>query len=172
MLRHSGVAALAAAVLFAAGTSAHGFGGRLFSFQHVSQYCPPVTVVCLPVYPVMPVYLPGPAAAIPEKMYAIPKPAPASQTTEPPVNSNTKPIIRDARSPGGEYSARDRCQVGFWNLSGRDITIKVSGASRVVPRDRAVMLDLRREFVWHVAGREPQRVVVPQEKDTHEIVLR
>jgi hypothetical protein len=174
MLRYTGVAIGIAAIVLATNAPAHGFGGRLFSFQHVSQYCPPVAVVCLPVCPVVPVYcVPvASAATTPKKMYAVPKPAPPSQTSEPPVNLNTRPIIRDARSPGAENPARDRCNVGFWNLSGLDIKIKVNGASRVVPRDRAIMLDLGRDFVWHVDGREPQRVLVPQERNTHEIVLR
>jgi hypothetical protein len=174
MLRYTRVAVGVAAILLATNRPAHGFGGRLYPFQQVSGYCPPVTVVCLPVCPVVPVYCvpAGAAAMTPRKMYAVPKAAPPSQTSEPPVNLNTKPIIRETRSPGGENSVRNQCSVGFWNLSGRDIRIKVNGASQVVPRDRALMFDLGRDFVWHVDGSEPQRVLVPQDRNTHEIVLR
>jgi hypothetical protein len=170
MIRHAGVAVLAAATLFAAGTQAHGFGVRQSTLQHASHYCQPVTVVCVPICALQAV--PLAPAAMPQKMYAIPKPAPASKTSEPPVNPSPKPIIRDSQFLGGTYTGGENCKVGFWNLSGRDLTIKVNGTARVVPRDRAVVLDLRREFVWHAQGREPQRVLVPPDKGTHEIVLR
>jgi hypothetical protein len=172
MVRFTGVAILAAAIVVTGERSAHGFG-RVFSSYYASCYCPPVTVVYVPVAPVTPLYCqPVVPTGTPQRMYAIPKPAPASQTSEPPVNSPTKRSLRDARSLGGDYSGADQCKVGFWNLSGREIAVKVNGSTRVIPPERAVMLDLAHEFVWHVDGREPQRVRVPDDKAAHEIVLR
>jgi hypothetical protein len=171
MLRVTGVWVLASAILFLAARSAEGSGGQLFCFPQVASYCPPVTVICLPAGSTLPVYGP-PGAAGPKKLYAIPKPAPASQTSEPPGNPSPKPIIREAQSTGGNYSGDKTCKVGFWNLSGRDMAIRVNGTSRSVPRDRAVILDLSREFVWRIEGREPERVVVPEGKSAHEVVLR
>jgi len=172
MIKLAGIVVLASAGLLTAET-AHGFGGRLFSFHHAACYRQSVTVLYVPVYPVTPVYCqPEAAAAAPKMMYAIPRPAPASQTAEPPASSNSTPAKRDTQSLGGEYSKGDRCKVGFWNLSGRELTIKVDGANRVVPRDRAVMLELGREFVWQAEGREPNVVRVPPGQTTHEVVLR
>jgi len=172
MLRLTRVVALASASLISAET-AHGFGGRLVSLQHAACYCQPVVVLYVPAYPLTPVYCqPEAAAAAPKMMYAIPRPAPASQTAEPPASPNSTRAGRDTQSLGSEYSKGDRCKVGFWNLSGRDLTIKVDGASRIVPRDRAVMLDLGLEFVWQVKGREPHVVRVRPGQTTHEVVIR
>jgi hypothetical protein len=106
---------------------------------------------------------------------AVPTPAPPSQTLEPPLRA---PVINSTRSLGGSYdatpapSAKDRCQVGFWNLSGRDVMLTIGGKTWALAKNRKVTLELQREFSWQ-ADRGPQEVErVPENQSTHEVVVR
>jgi|SRR5882724_188572 len=116
---------------------------------------------------------------------AIPTAAPPSATTpEPPLfkkiempnaDMGTKgPTVLELRSmnPAITGLAKDRCRVGFWNLTGRDVTLVVDGKSRLVARDRALTLELPRDFGWRVDQQPAQTVHVANDKASHEIVIR
>src|SRR5260221_14206177 len=103
---------------------------------------------------------------------AIPTAAPPS-TVEPPLikriempnaDTGTKgspgPTVIEVRSMNSAITglAKDRCRVGFWNLSGRDVTLVVDGKTRMVARDRALTLELPRAFGWRVNQQPAQTV--------------
>jgi hypothetical protein len=68
--------------------------------------------------------------------------------------------------------AGDRCSVAFWNLSAQDLTLKVDGQKRILPRGKSLTLELDRKFVWQVEGREPEAERVPANETGLEIVIR
>lgn len=72
----------------------------------------------------------------------------------------------------GDRPADNRCSVGFWNLSNTDLVLKVGSQRHSLPRGKNVLLDLEREFVWHIEGREAQAEKIPQEQSALEIVIR
>jgi hypothetical protein len=125
-------------------------------------YATPAPVYCAPVVPVAPAPL-----------YAVPTPAPPSRTAEPPA----APTVIEARSGAALKTVpvsadSDRVRVGFWNVSGRDLTLTIDGRARVLPRNRSITLDLGRQFVWRIDARAPQNESIPADKSTLEIVLR
>ena len=148
-------------------------------------YAYPATV--RPAYPqVVPL---APAQA--QTPLAVPRPAPPSQTVEPPASEKkaetpARPIstpapekkapqVVESRSMGGAGAAepaKDRCRVGFWNATGKEVTLTVDGKAHTLPRDRAVTLELDRQFVWQADQGPAQAVQVPGERSAHEIVLR
>ena len=93
---------------------------------------------------------------------AAPTPPPPSQTLEPPlqpkqpkaVAAMKAPLISTTRSLGGTFTpgSKERCKVGFWNLTGRDVTLTVDGKSRSLPKNRSVTLDLEHQFTWQIEG--------------------
>jgi hypothetical protein len=141
-------------------------------------YCPPT--------PATPTVIPVPDA---RPGYANPVPAPPSSTGEPPLqkgimppaktsNEARMPVIVTSHAQSGLLSAgatpipKDRCRVGFWNLSGRDVTLVIGGQTISLAKDRAVTMDLERQFAWQVEGR-PQHVErVGEGQATHEVVIR
>jgi len=62
--------------------------------------------------------------------------------------------------------------VAFWNLSNRDLRIKIAGQAQVIARGKNLTLDLSRQFVWQVEGQEPQTENMPATESAMEIVLR
>ena len=60
----------------------------------------------------------------------------------------------------------------FWNISGRDVKLTINGKTHLVPRDRSLTVSVGREFTWQVDGQALQEERVPQEKASHEVVLR
>jgi hypothetical protein len=116
---------------------------------------------------------------------AIPIAAPPSAPTgEPPLLKKVEmppadpgkpgPAVIEARSgsPAIAGLPTNRCRVGFWNLSGKDVTLVVDGMARLVTRDRAVTLQLPRDFVWRIDQQPAQTVRVADDKTAHEIVIR
>jgi hypothetical protein len=67
---------------------------------------------------------------------------------------------------------KDRCQVGFWNLSGRDVTLAIEGKSWTLLKDRAVTIDLDRQFSWQVDGRSQHVERVAEGSASHEVTIR
>jgi hypothetical protein len=132
------------------------------------------SAVSAPASPVAPVYArptPAPPSAAP---------APTGEGTRFPGKGPT-PRVTESRSAVASYSvvprsseklAGERCSVGFWNLTNRDLTLKVEGNSRVIPRGKSVTLELGRQFVWQIEGREPQTEQVPPTEAGVEIVIR
>lgn len=112
---------------------------------------------------------------------AVPIPPPPRQTTEPPMekkNDLRAPIINSTRSLGGSYSpgptpaSKERCQVGFWNLTGRDVTLTIDGKSWPLPKNRKITVELEYQFIWQ-ADRGAQQVErVPDHQATHEVAVR
>lgn len=104
---------------------------------------------------------------------------PGGQSKEPPTMGGDllkkAPTIIESRSLGGSYaqgSTKERCKVGFWNLTGRDVTLKVDGQLRMLAKDRAVTLELDRAFVWQIDQRDSVSERVPEEQPFHEVILR
>jgi hypothetical protein len=135
-------------------------------------YAAPAPVVCAPGIAV-PVTVPaGP-------LYAVPSAAPPSQTVEPPpARTGAGPVVSEARTGtvlktvAAGNSGRDRVQVGFWNVSGRDLTLTIDGQQHILPRNRSITLDLGRQFTWRIDRRAAQDENIPEGNATLEIVLR
>jgi hypothetical protein len=121
---------------------------------------------------------PVPQKLVPKvKTLAEPTPAPPSQTTvEPPAIQKRAPTVFEARSgmrtAQGIEGSPSRCKVGFWNVTGQDVTLTIDGKSRKLAKDRAVTVELERDFVWQITGREPRRERVPEEANVLEVILR
>jgi len=175
MARFARICGLAALMLLCGAASAHAWGWRWFGYR--SHYWAPVRVVYYPAVVVptcYPVTAPAPAQIMP---YATPKAAPPSQqeTSEPPLGSSgsSKPKITESRSQGGKYATatNDRCRVGFWNITSRDVIILVDGQSRSLARNQNMTLELARVFSWQIDGRQ-RAERVPDGQTTYDIVLR
>jgi len=140
---------------------------------------------CAPVVSVPPC-LPGPVIIPRGTPYAIPRPAPPSDTPVVPERVRPRPRkpprVTESRYPSSDEASRrrtssrkpprDRCRVGFWNVSNRDLTLKVNGRARRLLHGSSVTLRLRRHFVWQISGSTPHEEAVPAEKSTMEIVIR
>jgi hypothetical protein len=146
-----------------------------------SYYCPvyyspvvPVGVVyARPVY-VTPAPLICPVPRLLISPYAVPTPAPPSQTPEPP--RKTAPKVTETRALSGPAVAAGKdpscCQVGFWNVTGRDVMLTVDGQTRTLPRNQSLTMRVGRQLTWQVDQRPPQAENVPADKRTMEIVIR
>jgi hypothetical protein len=168
--------AIAFVVLCTSGVHA---GGWQRSYGWSSAYCYPVPTYSYPLTYRYPAVMPLATSPL-----AAPTPAPPSpQTGEPPLNRKAfmppaeKPIAKPgptvyelrADSPA---TAKNRCRVGFWNQTGRDVSLVVAGNMQVVPHDRAVTLELPRTFVWQVDQQPARTEKIADEGATHEIVIR
>jgi hypothetical protein len=143
--------------------------------------CPPVVEVpvtagfAVPAAPAAPVPVTPPADP-----YAVPVPAPPSQTPALPFTPMDRPPeATEARTFGGVYPVRrevplapDRARVGFTNLTRRDVVLRINGQPQVLPSGRAVNLNLPRQFVWQIDQREPQGERVPSDRNSVDIVIR
>jgi hypothetical protein len=132
--------------------------------------------VYYPAYPECVTYMPS----------ATPQPAPLKKTSETPKSNTTKepplmgdakkkgPTVTETRSKSGGYAATtgDRCKVGFWNLTGRDVTLKIDGRQQTIPKNRSLTLDLNRSFAWQMDQGETVTERVPDEQTAHEVLLR
>lgn len=162
-------------------STASAFNGRFGLWRapvSVSYYYVVPYVYCPP----GPLVLPVPDAR-PGMRYAPATAAPPSGTVEPPLQKKVSsearmPVIVTSHALGGSAAparpplANDRCRVGFWNLSGRDVTLTIDGKALSLPKDRAVTLDLERSFTWQVEGR-PQHVErLAEGIATHEVVIQ
>jgi hypothetical protein len=172
-----------------------GFGNRPHSAGVTTLYYYPAPVVVMPSYSVFP-YSVGTAPLAPlcqpalptnaQPALAAPTPAPPSagpavlpRTTQPAPSSGLgiKGIgsnygaasggVRPAPKPSG-----DRCSVGFWNLTDRDLILAVDGRSHIVPRGKNLLLDLKHQFAWKVEGREAQLERVRPSEAAMESVMR
>jgi hypothetical protein len=113
--------------------------------------------------------------------YAQPRPAPAS-TREPPTDKPAPPgrspkitesrYAADTATDKQPPASKDHCKVGFWNLTGRDVSLLVDGQSHFLRKDHAMTLDLTRQFAWKMDQGELRSERVPADQRTHEILLR
>jgi len=158
-------------------------------------------LVCVPMVPLCPspapAFLPSPTPPPrATEIYARPTPAPPStapataapplavpeapRTPAPPSPRRTSDV-RESQSYYDTYAgtppdpakpAGDRCTVGFWNLSSRDLTIKINGQAHSLPRGKSLQVDVGRLFVWGVDGRELQQESIAQGESAIEVVIR
>jgi hypothetical protein len=177
------IAVSVVAVTLLVTSCASAFGGRLGAWS-----APPAVTYyyAAPMYSMGPYYYNCPPMSAPTpRIIPVPDARPM-QTGEPPLQKMTdkgtaearKPVIVASHAVGGSYLpgssplAKDHCRVGFWNLSGRDVTLQVDGKTWTLPKNRAVTLDLERQFSWNLEGR-PQRVEqVSQGQAVYEVVIR
>jgi hypothetical protein len=95
------------------------------------------------------------------------KPLPATTSDE-----KRPPIVTESRSGRVEAVSGDKCRVGFWNLSGHDVSLTVEGKTHALAKDRAVTLDLPREFAWRVGESAERTEQIPAGRSSHEVVIR
>jgi hypothetical protein len=186
---------VALVVLLTLPTTSFGWFHSLFSRSGYRGAPAPVYYCPAPVIAVIPAAAPTPYAApvmpppAPQRLYAEPRAAPPSgSTVEPPRAPDTMPKVGpptqesrkveakfyDAYFVAGAARAQggDQCAVTFWNLTGQGLTLNVDGRDRVLPAGQNLRLDLKREFAWGLAGRDPQRQHVPARESGLEIVIR
>jgi hypothetical protein len=73
---------------------------------------------------------------------------------------------------GTALATGERPSICFWNLSGRDIVLKVGGRTQTLPRGGRAQLQLERRFVWQVVGREEHTENLAASAAGVEIVIR
>jgi hypothetical protein len=156
-----------------------------YSYPYAYSYYP----VCAATYAALPrpvfVADSGTQQAKPEPYAPAPRPtqrpaerAPAPQSKEPPMTQDMLkkgPTVTESRSLGGTYavgSIKDRCKVGFWNLTGRDVWLKIDNQLRMLPKDRAITLDLDRSFAYQVDESQTIAERVAADQPFHEVILR
>jgi hypothetical protein len=93
----------------------------------------------------------GPSPGVRESRYYDPYPVASTDTAAPP---------------------RERCTVIFWNVSDRDLLLRVNDQSQVLPRGRSLRIESCRAFTWQVEGREAQSEKVADSESAIEIVIR
>ena len=147
------------------------------AYASPSIYCIPFAMPLAPSsnIPARPV---GPALAKPT-------PAPPSGSVEPPREPSREPPLPKVREAPKIIESRShsdtsmdgappvgRCRVGFWNITGRDVTLTIDGQARKIAKDHALTLELSRSFVWQLDGRPPQTERVSVEQTVYEVILR
>ena len=182
MLRIGALGSAVALLLLPMPALGHGSGwGRnsmASSYSPVMNFTDPC-VIYLPVCP-LPMQAPGmvPGPMPRQAPLAAPSAAPPSSG---PIPSGKGPAVSESRSfyesfsvqpPSTDKPSADRCAVGFWNLTGRDVTLSVDGKPQIIPQGKSLKLQLGRQFVWQIGGHEAQTEKVPMENSGVEIVLR
>jgi hypothetical protein len=189
-----GTALLAAVVVIEPAPASAWFHSGSASYYYSSYSYYPSYSYYYPVYAYYPApvvryyYYPAyfqPAAVCPVPVagpaYAQPTPAPASQGREPPLNKKgPPPKVDESRSfapPDDKATtavedSRATCRVGFWNVSGRDISLTVNGRTQQIRRDASVTLLVNRDFTWQIDGQAPQKEQVPSDGGNYEVVIR
>jgi hypothetical protein len=175
-------------VLLLGGNPASAFGYWYTpAYVYSSYYYAPIPVY-YQYYWAVPAYSCQPASAV----TAIPADSPSTSkadaeppvlpaaTGEPPVGGMNQrpPTISATRAqsgnvvPGGAPLPKDRCRVGFWNLTGREVTLTVEGKSVTLAKNRSVTMDLERNFAWQVDQR-PQHVErIAEGQFAYDLVIR
>jgi len=134
---------------------------------------------------------PGLTAA-PRRTYAQPTAAPPSTTAAPstdavaPTKSASPPPPRTpAVTDTGSYfdtyvralhnSERregSRPTAEFWNLTQHDLTIKVDGQRHIVAKQKSLLVEVPRQFIWQIEGRDPQKEQIATGELALELVIR
>jgi hypothetical protein len=153
-----------------------------------SPVCVPVlpgSVVPQTVPPYVPPYAP-PSAAPPSGLPAAPGTNPAPTNPPPPSGeSPSSTLMTSAKTSepsfydvyavaarGGAAPAADRRTVCFWNLSRRDVVLKVAGRRQTLPPGARSRLELGRQFVWQVEGRPERSEDMAADAAGLEVVIR
>ena len=145
-------------------------------------YYPMPVAVYQPVWPVATpaVITVEPPAVVPQRIYAQPVPAPASPPRIQPVPSATPPGVKESSSFYDAYavvsekrgSSGDRCSIGFWNTTGRNMTLRVQGQGHLLAAGKGLTLELPRRFTWQVDDRPVETVEVPARDSALDVVIR
>ncbi len=113
-----------------------------------------------------------PPLAVPPPAVEPPK-LPSSSDRPPAVSESTSYFDTYAVAPrGAPRPAGDRLTAGFWNLTDHDLTVKVDGQPHVLARGKNLPVDVGRQFVWQVEGRDPQKEQIATGESAIEIVIR
>jgi hypothetical protein len=186
----------AAVVLLAFPLTGFANGWRSGS-RSITAYYYPAPVVEVPVFHVMPVVpcpvvvlppapvLPVPAVPAPRPL-ATPTPAPPSSGPVVPTSPSTPPMspvpaVEESRSfyppaPGVTTTSKgpinDKAKVGFWNLSTREVVLRVDGQPHVLAQGQCLKLELGRRFVWQAGDYEAQIEDMPAGVPSMELVIR
>jgi hypothetical protein len=170
---------------------ANGFRRSSQSVTYYAYYPAPVVFVPVQVVAVAPVAplcvpaavapMPAGVAPMPGRIYATPTPAPPLGSTTTPPATTPPPAVKESRNYFDAYAVAgregqpidgQRCRVGFWNNTGRDLVLRIDGKSWTMTTNQGMTLDLRREFVWQVDNREPRQEKVAADQSGMEIVIR
>jgi hypothetical protein len=92
----------------------------------------------------------------------------AARSSESQSYYDAYPVPARERSP----ATANRAEVSFWNLTDRDLSLRVDGQTRLLPRGRNVPMTLPREFTWQLDGREPKPETLGRDDAALEIVIR
>ena len=179
---------LVALTLLGTSSSAHAWWGWRFwgygpSYYSPAYYGPAYYEYYAPAFSYCPSVAVYPAIRPIPKIPTVPakkatETVPVPTTKEPPPSSMLQkgPTVTESRSTSRDIAdgrpGPDHCKVGFWNLTGRDITLRVEGQPRVLAKNRAVTLDLARSFSWQVDQEQATTEQVPAEQRFHEVILR
>lgn len=134
--------------------------------------------------PAAPPVSPGPVSAppVPGRIpYAAPTEAPPSAApaaAEPP--RSPRPAVSESRYFDAYPRAADAAdppagptgRVSFWNLTAMPLRLTVDGTPLDLAPGKRGTLELARDFVWKVEGREPQAQRLPTGESALEIVIR
>ncbi len=130
--------------------------------------------------------------APPRRTYAQPTAAPPSTTPAPltdavpptksaPPPPPRTPAVTDTGSyydtyvralHNSERREGSRPTAEFWNLTERDLTIKVDGQRHVVARQKSLLVEVPRQFIWQIEGRDPQKEQIATGESALELVIR
>jgi hypothetical protein len=103
-----------------------------------------------------------------EPPLAVPNPQPKAAVSESHSYYDSYAVARQS----GAAAIGGRCTAGFWNLSDRDVKAKINGKTLTLPRGKNVPVEVPREFVWQLEGREPQVERIPAGESALTIVIR
>jgi hypothetical protein len=104
----------------------------------------------------------------------VPPPPMPPQTKEPPLQKQPAlkpPLIDSTRSLSGSANT-ERCSVGFWNLTGRDVTLTIDGKSFALAKNRKITVTLARQFSWRTDNGPQQIERVPASQSTYDVAVR
>lgn len=189
--------ALAALAALSAGAApAHAFGGGwsngragyppaysmpMYVPMHGPIYYYPSPASCefMPP-PYLPPPRPAPGRPAKERSQPLVKPIPkdTKRTAEPPAGAKRAPVVTESRSLGGAFPEpaprlpQGMARVGFWNITGRDLTLSIDGRTRTLAKDRAITVDVERSFTWQVDDGALHTERVPTEQNTFEVIIR
>lgn len=135
-----------------------------------------------PIYPIyswpVPTYVyPGGVRVIPlvNSCETVPPPPMPPQSKEPPLQKQPQglkpPRIDSTRSLSGADN-KEQCSVGFWNLTGRDVTLTIDGKSVMMAKNRKITVELNRQFDWQADNGMQRMERVPVGQTTFEVVVR
>lgn len=112
-----------------------------------------------------------PSAAPPTPAATLAPPTPASATSRPAAPGKYYVLYRVAPR-GSQAGSGQRGRVSFWNLTGRDVVLRVGGRTQSIARGKRVSLDLERTFEWQVDGRAAEKATIRDGDVGLEVVLR